>query len=68
MVIADFARRLVARLVTRVEPNEDGMELVQVAIVLFITAVMGSILLVAVRAFWPGFVQSVLNGLGDLFS
>lgn len=68
MAIADSTRRLVARLASRVDRTEDGMELVQVAIVLFITAVMGSILLLAVRAFWPGFVDSVLNGLGDLFS
>lgn len=68
MVVADFARWLVARVAARVDRNEDGMEMVQVAIVLFVTALMGSVLVASVRAFWPDFVDSVLRSLGDVFS
>jgi hypothetical protein len=68
MVVVDFVRRLVARVAVRIDRNEDGMEMVQVAIVLFVSALMGSVLVASVRAFWPDFVDSVLRSLGDLFA
>lgn len=66
MVVADWVRGVAVGFAARVDRNEDGMEMVQVAIVLFVTALMGSVLVASVRAFWPAFVDTVLKGLTDL--
>ncbi|MEA3075300.1 MAG: hypothetical protein QOF60_208 [Actinomycetota bacterium] len=63
-----MALRVVSWIIDRLDArDDDGMELVQMAIVLLIAMFMGAVLLKAVQIFWPEVVNSVLKGLSDLF-
>lgn len=61
-------RAAAGRVRERLVPDESGMELVQMAIGLFITAVMGTVLYAAVQSFWPSLVQTILQDVRGIFS